>query len=163
MNPEQLAKSGSEDAHQTALFAWANMAATYGYDVAWNNLAYAGKDVAEAIFLATKHPFEKDTLAYKLTDMFAVPNGGLRHKATAGRLKATGVKSGVPDIVLPVSVGRWHGLFVELKKIGGRASPEQKDWNRRLTCNGYRVYLCEGWRMAAESIQYYLEGKDCYD
>lgn len=156
MNPEQLAKSGSEDAHQTALFAWANMAMTYGFETAWDMRAYEKKETAEVIAWGKQaHP-----LQHQLDYMFAIPNGGLRHKATALRLKATGVKSGVPDVMLPASVGNWLGLFVEMKKIGGKPSGEQKHWNRALTCNGYRVYLCEGWRMAAESIQYYLEGKD---
>ena len=36
--------------------------------------------------------------------MYAIPNGGLRTKAQAGKLKAEGVKPGVPDIHLPVAV-----------------------------------------------------------
>ena len=30
--------------------------------------------------------------------IFAIPNGGQRHKAVAAKLKAEGVKSGVPDL-----------------------------------------------------------------
>lgn len=164
MTPDQLAKSGSEDGEQMALFAWARMAAMYGFAVAWMDEAYESKEKAE--FLAEQRRYishETRPLNYQLDYMFAIPNGGLRHKATAGRLKATGVKSGVPDVMLPVSVGKWLGLFVELKrKKGGRVSDEQKHWIRALTSNGYRAYVCEGWRHAAESIQYYLEGKDVY-
>lgn len=157
MTPDQLAKSGSEDGEQMALFAWANMAALYGFDVAFDNRAYVSKVFADSLAAG------RGISIPALDRMFAIPNGGLRHKATAGRLKATGVKSGVPDIMLPVSVGRWLGLFVELKrKSGGRVSPEQKDWIAALTSNGYRVYVCEGWRHAAQSIQYYLEGRDVY-
>ena len=35
----------------------------------------------------------------ELAAMYAIPNGGARSKATAGKLKAEGVKAGVPDIV----------------------------------------------------------------
>src|SRR4051812_28710500 len=45
--------------------------------------------------------------------LFAVPNGGLRHIATAANLVAEGVKRGVPDLVLPVPVAPYHGLFIE--------------------------------------------------
>lgn len=166
MTPDQLAKTGSEDGEQMALFAWAAMAARYGFAVAWDNTAYASKEAAERLFIELQkdmgivdHPCQ----CARLDSMFAIPNGGLRHKATAGRLKATGVKSGVPDIMLPVSVGNWHGLFVEMKKVvGGTVSHEQKDWIRKLTCNKYRVYVCRGWAEAAQAIQYYLEGKDTY-
>ena len=34
----------------------------------------------------------------ELTLLHAIPNGGHRHKATAARLKAEGVKRGVPDL-----------------------------------------------------------------
>jgi hypothetical protein len=58
----------------------------------------------------------------------ATPNGGYRHKATAGKLKAQGVVSGFPDITI------WPGsgqpiLFIELKRTkGGSVSAEQKEW-----------------------------------
>ena len=56
--------------------------------------------------------------------IFAIPNGGARSPATAGRLKAEGVSSGVPDLFIPA----W-GLWVEIKRSkGGSLSAEQKDW-----------------------------------
>ena len=36
--------------------------------------------------------------------MYAIPNGGKRHIAVARKLKAEGVKAGVPDIFLAVPV-----------------------------------------------------------
>ena len=38
-----------------------------------------------------------------LSLLFAIPNGGKRHITTATRLKASGAKSGIPDIFLPVA------------------------------------------------------------
>jgi hypothetical protein len=56
--------------------------------------------------------------------IFAIPNGGARSPATAGRLKAEGVSSGVPDLFIPA----WR-LWVEMKRTkGGSLSAEQKDW-----------------------------------
>ena len=56
--------------------------------------------------------------------IFAIPNGGQRSMATAARLKAEGVSSGVPDLFVPA----W-GLWVEMKRSkGGSVSAEQKDW-----------------------------------
>lgn len=55
-----------------------------------------------------------------LKGMFAIPNGDYRAKATAARMKRTGTRAGVPDIFLPVSNGREHGLFIEMKRAEGR-------------------------------------------
>ncbi len=38
----------------------------------------------------------------ELALLYAIPNGGDRHKAVAAKLSAEGVKSGVPDLCLPV-------------------------------------------------------------
>jgi len=54
---------------------------------------------------------------------FAVPNGGQRNEIVAAKLKASGARAGVPDLVL-LYKGRFHGL--ELKRLkGGRLSSEQ--------------------------------------
>ena len=47
----------------------------------------------------------------ELALMFAIPNGGDRHPAVAGKLRDEGVKAGVPDIFLPVPRGKYHGMF----------------------------------------------------
>lgn len=56
---------------------------------------------------------------------FAVPNGQLRSKAIAGKLKAEGVKPGVSDIII-LHAGLFLGM--EVKPATGRQSPDQKDW-----------------------------------
>ena len=57
----------------------------------------------------------------ELTLLHHVPNGGSRNKIEAARLRAQGVKSGVPDLCLPVARGGNHGLYIELKRQrGGR-------------------------------------------
>lgn len=94
----------------------------------------------------------------ELKYMYHVPNGGVRHKATAGRLKAEGVKSGVPDVVLPCPRGTYHGLYIEMKRIkGGRTSDEQKDYLAFLKEQGYKTTVCKGWQEAADAITKYME------
>lgn len=89
--------------------------------------------------------------------LFHIPNGGSRHKAEAGRFRAMGVKSGVPDLCLPVARGRWHGLFLELKRTkGGRVSPEQAAWIRELEAQGYCAVVSYGWEQARREIEEYL-------
>lgn len=102
----------------------------------------------------------------QLALMFAIPNGGQRSKATAGRLKATGVKAGVPDVFLPVSRGDFCGLFIELKrpksdtKRKGVISDVQTKWHDGLSAQGYRVVTCYGYLSAVTQITDYLEGDD---
>ena len=89
--------------------------------------------------------------------MFHVPNGGGRSKAEAGKFKMEGVKAGVPDIFLPVPRGKYHGLFIEMKRLrGGKVSKEQSEWIESLHRQGYAAEVCRGWQEAAELICGYL-------
>lgn len=94
--------------------------------------------------------------------MFSVPNGGGKlNPVTARRLKATGLKPGVPDIFLPVARGGYHGLFIELKAVGGKPSEFQLAYIQYLNDAGYYSVVIEGWIPAKELIESYLEGKIC--
>lgn len=88
--------------------------------------------------------------------LYAIPNGGHRNKATAGRLKAEGVKAGVPDICLPVARCRCNALYIELKAPGGRLSKAQEAWFDELTEAGNCVMLAIGWEEARDVILDYL-------
>ena len=89
--------------------------------------------------------------------LLAIPNGGMRSKATAGKLKAEGVRAGVPDLFLPVPCGLAHGLWIELKRSkGGRVSPEQEGWARALIEQGYIVSVCYGADEAIHVMRDYL-------
>lgn len=74
--------------------------------------------------------------------LFAVPNGGARSKATAGRLKAEGVVAGISDLLFLVARGKYHGLCLETKTPKGRQSPEQKEWQKKVEAQGflYKIY-----------------------
>lgn len=90
-------------------------------------------------------------------DLFAIPNGGDRHPAVAAKLKAEGVRPGVPDLMLAIPLGGWHGLYVEMKdRNGGRASPAQLTWKSRLERRGYKVGICHGADEAIAEIRRYL-------
>lgn len=98
---------------------------------------------------------------------FHVPNGGARSKAAAGKLKAAGVRPGVPDYLLPVAVRGvdfWRGLAIELKRTkGGAASSEQSDWLAHLDDEGWRVAICKGHAHAWREICEYLGIRNCLE
>ena len=79
-------------------------------------------------------------LKYRGVMIFAIPNGGARNKATAGRLKAEGVTPGVPDLFIPA----WR-IFVEMKRTkGGQVSQAQKDMMDYLKGCGYSCIIARG-------------------
>ena len=86
---------------------------------------------------------------YPEVRILAIPNGGARSPATAGRLKAEGVSPGVPDLFIPA----W-GLWVEMKRAkGGKVSQEQKEWHSYLAKCGYRVIVGLGQTDAIKQTQ----------
>ena len=91
--------------------------------------------------------------------LFAIPNGGKRTIGTAVKMKAEGVKSGVPDMFLPIPVGAYCGMFIELKRRqGGQISSSQREFLRALDSR-YRAVVANGAEQAIEKILAYLEGK----
>jgi hypothetical protein len=98
----------------------------------------------------------------ELALLFHIPNGGLRGKREAARLKRMGVKPGVPDLCLPVARGGFHGLYVEMKRNdGGRVSTEQKAWLAALHAAGHCVAVAEGHEQAIAVLRDYLAADGC--
>lgn len=94
--------------------------------------------------------------APELALLFAIPNGGVRHKAVAAKMKAEGVKPGIPDTFLPVARRDYHGIFIEMKFGSNRATPQQREWDKFLTRQGYIVATCWSWIEAARTLVWYL-------
>ena len=91
--------------------------------------------------------------------LYAVPNGATTGQREGARLKAEGLKAGVPDICLPVSRCGWHGLYIELKRQNGTASDvsvAQRRWLEGLAWQGYRTLWSAGHEAALAAILEYL-------
>lgn len=99
-------------------------------------------------YQASKYP--------ELKLLYHIPNGGKRDKLTAINLKRQGVKTGVPDICLPVARGGYFGLYIELKVGSNKPTKLQNEWLCNLNKQGYLAVVCYGWREAAEMIETYL-------
>lgn len=89
--------------------------------------------------------------------IFHIPNEGKRTERNGARLKKEGLKKGIPDLFLPVARGKFHGLFIEMKKAGGKTSIEQKHWIAKLRKQGYLVEVCDSVK-AIDLIKSYIEG-----
>lgn len=96
--------------------------------------------------------------------IFAIPAGEHRHIAVANRLKAEGVKPGLPDLCLPVKRSIYGALWVEMKTPGhkpvrggkGGLSDAQHAWRLHLLEAGYRHVVAYGADEAIREIETYL-------
>ena len=84
-------------------------------------------------------------------------NGTKMNIGQAVKMKRSGMKKGYPDIFLPVARGSKHGLYIELKRKGGKTSVEQLEWLKRLNEQGYEAVVCVGGMEAINKIKDYLE------
>jgi len=90
-----------------------------------------------------------------VSKIFAIANGGHRHISVARRLKSEGVLAGVPDLLLCVARGGFHGLFLEMKTKDGRLSKEQKERGDSFRDEGYQVVVVRGCLEAMAAIEEY--------
>jgi hypothetical protein len=54
-----------------------------------------------------------------------------------------GVRKGIPDLFLSLPNEFWHGMYIELKKKGGKASPEQLENCRHFRSVGYECEIVD--------------------
>lgn len=102
--------------------------------------------------------------------LYAIPNAGAgAQKGQAGKMKAEGVRSGVPDLFLAVprpvcpppgaivkDPGVWSGLYIETKSYTGRLSVRQRDVGHWLQSRGYVVVECRSVHAIQTAIVNYL-------
>jgi hypothetical protein len=74
--------------------------------------------------------------------LFAVPNGGGRHKLEAAILKAEGVFPGVSDLILLTGRHGYNSLCLEIKTDTGRQSDAQKEWQKQAENAGSKYVVC---------------------
>lgn len=160
--PETLIKdynAADEHAHQVALFMWAAIEATRAEKrlaVMEENGSYSLEDC----YLQGKW--------LHLRKLFAIPSGGERNVVVASRLKAEGVRKGVPDTCLPYARGPYHGCWIEMKRMDavgkrqGGASDEQVERIEQLKVDGYWAGVCHGWMHARDTLNWYLDLGEYY-
>ena len=88
--------------------------------------------------------------------LYHVPNGGSRNELEAVNLKKQGVRSGVPDLCLPVARGGYHGLYIEMKYGKNKPTKKQWEWIEALREQGYAVSICWSYEAARAEIEKYL-------
>ena len=98
----------------------------------------------------------------------AIPNsqilmGSARNKfAVMAYLRAEGFADAAPDLMLayPKEGKTGHlfcGMFIEMKKVGVKARPDQVEFAGLLRKMGYNALICAGADEAIRSIRAYVE------
>lgn len=161
MTPQQLAKTDTEAAHQTAFFAWCAMAHKIGFHLA-NQWAEGKKVTIDQ---------NNQPLVPCLKWIHHIPNGGSRgdndrsQQIRGAQLKAQGVREGIPDIFLPYASQGYLGLYIEMKKPSlkpkregskGGMSDDQIEFREYAVEQGFRHETCYSWIEATNVVIDYL-------
>ena len=133
MTPEQLARSGTEHALQSAFFSCLQLPP-----------------------LRDQYPDLRTAL------IFAIPNGGARgdneksRLIRGGQLKAEGVKDGVPDIFLSIGRGGYLGFYIEMKRKGKKPTKNQLEFKELALKRGYLWAFYDSWEHARDDVIRYM-------
>lgn len=134
MTPEQLARSGTEDGHQAALFCWAqqNVARLPGVDFMFAVPNGGARDARVGARL------KMTGVKPGVPDIFLpLPKG--RHAGMFIEMKKPGDR--------------------EKKKAAGRTSSKQDVYIEFLQSQHYHVVICFSWEDAAAAIELYYTGQ----
>ena len=88
--------------------------------------------------------------------MFSIPNAAKRSPQLANYMKAEGLLAGVADLFLMKPIGKYHGLFIEMKAAKGKVSDQQAYFIEQANLNGYKAIVCFGFDEAHVAITNYL-------
>lgn len=90
-------------------------------------------------------------------NLFAIPNGGRRDAATGRRLKDEGVLAGVSDLILLKSNRCYGALLIETKIRKGTQRESQKEWESKITADGYKYVIVRSLDEFIEVVTDYLK------
>lgn len=88
--------------------------------------------------------------------LFAVPNGGSRHKIEAANMKRQGVKAGVADVILQIPKKGFASLCLEFKTKTGRQSKEQREYQRQVEMAGSKYVVVRSVEEGLQEMRKYL-------
>lgn len=114
------------------------------------------KEETEAINLY-QHVQER----FKLGPLFFhVASEGVASLHRRNLLKQAGLQPGIADYILAMPRDKYHGMFLELKRVKKSASSISKEQSNFLLAvekQGYFACICYGWKAAIEAIDEYMK------
>ncbi|MFV7791262.1 VRR-NUC domain-containing protein [Aliarcobacter lanthieri] len=111
--------------------------------------------------IPTEHQEQSLVIQYcnlKKIPIFHIPNGSYKSLTARIKSKKEGLVSGIPDLMIPVAKGNYHGLFIEMKRVkNSKVSVQQLKWIELLNKQGYKAIVCYGSKQAIEEIEDYIK------
>ena len=84
------------------------------------------------------------------------PNEGKRSLAEGKKLKEMGLSPGFPDVSILEPKGKYHGFYIEMKRVGNKLTSDQRMWLDELRARGYATALCYSADDAIKLIKKYM-------
>jgi hypothetical protein len=88
--------------------------------------------------------------------LISIPNHGKRSAWSGQKEVAMGLTKGVSDLFLARPVGKFGGMWIELKSKGRTPSVEQCEWLARMATEGYQTGWYDNFDDAMKAIIKYL-------
>jgi len=89
--------------------------------------------------------------------LFHIRNGGSIKSAREGlKFKRMGVRKGIPDLFLSLPTDAWHGMYIELKKKGGKPSKEQIENGEFFKKAGYNFEIIDDFKTFEIYVKVYM-------
>lgn len=121
--------------------------------------AKASSEFSQQVALFLWAALEQRTRS-ELRWLHAIKNEEKSGNVIAGaRAKQSGIKAGVHDTFLPVKRGSFSGLYIEMKKPGGKPSDLQLEFGLAVQAEGFAWAVCDHWEIAKNTLVDYLEGR----
>lgn len=77
--------------------------------------------------------------------------------ASTAILVSIGMRPGFPDYDILAPAGRWHGLYLEAKRVkGGKVEQDQEDWRKKLIRFEYYAEICDGSLELIDAVRRYF-------
>jgi len=93
-----------------------------------------------------------------------IPNEGRRSWARGRQMKREGLQKDFPDLVLFIPRGIYHGMVMEVKKLGEKPRAGQAEYLKLLENHGYYATYFDTFEEGQASIIWYLkQQEDRYD
>lgn len=95
--------------------------------------------------------------------LFAIPNGAFlqgdaRQRAMRwAMLEREGANKGTADLLLSIPRGKYHGLYIEMKTLVGRQTPDQKEFEQAVLAEGYGYVMPRTLEEFQRVVKSYLE------
>jgi hypothetical protein len=112
----------------------------------------------KTFFIWLEMNFKTKGLAYH------IPNESKRSYGLARLLQAIGLRKGVSDYCLPLKVGNYGSLYIEMKRSNknlSKVSKDQLEWVEKMNKSGQKAVITYGAAEAIDIVEKYLNGTLC--